>query len=115
VPDYSFKGFIQNLMGIIKHFMNKRLPFYNIEDFVTKLCVEDTLLIAGLKYLKAVGKINYYLDIEEGRIVFKEEKAIDKYNLKIFEVSLKNALLEKEAYREFILKLRIEDFKKYLQ
>lgn len=113
--DYSFSGFLKNLMGLIKYIINKQNSKTNVELLASKLCSEEALVFAGLKYLKILGKINYFVYSDNRIICFSTEIKTSKENIKNIERGLKNALMEKEAYRDFIMKLPIEQFIEYLK
>ncbi|HOA97339.1 MAG TPA: single-stranded-DNA-specific exonuclease RecJ, partial [Acetivibrio saccincola] len=81
-----------------------------------KLCVEEGIIKASLKYLKAKGFINYILSEDHSKVfIFQGSGKERKTNIAFLEKSLKNALMEKNAYKEFILKMDKEKFKEYLK
>lgn len=115
-PDYSFKGFLINFLGIIKHIINNKEGREYIEVLSQKLCVEEGIIKAGFKYLRAKGMINYVLSDEHSKVfTFKGKREKNDKNIVFIEKSLKAALMEKDAYKEFILKMDKDKFKEYLR
>ncbi|TYQ16251.1 UNVERIFIED_CONTAM: RecJ-like putative exonuclease [Acetivibrio alkalicellulosi] len=114
-PDYTFKGFIMNFLGVIKHIIINKDGRGYLEDMAMKLCVEDSIIRAGLKYLKAKGMISYFFGDEPGRVFILKGKENEDKNILILERSLKNALLEKNAYKQFIFNMNSDKFKDYLK
>ncbi|HEX9061120.1 MAG TPA: DHHA1 domain-containing protein, partial [Clostridia bacterium] len=114
LPDYSFKGFVMNLLGIVKHFIEKDGGYGYLEDMAIKLSIEESVVIAGLKYLKAMGKIDFILDIDYGRLLVLKGKGDNKEAALKCERNLINALEEKKAFRDFIFKLDVKKFREYL-
>lgn len=115
-PDYLFKGFLMNFLGVIKYTIKNKGGREYIEVFSQKLCVEEGIIKASLKYLKAKGFINYILSEDHSKVfIFQGSGKERKTNIAFLEKSLKNALMEKNAYKEFILKMDKEKFKEYLK
>ncbi len=115
-PDYSFKGFLMNFLGIIKYTIKNKGGREYIEVFSKKLCVEEGVIKASLKYLRAKGIINYILSEDHSKVfVFQGRGEGKNTNIVFVEKSLKNALLEKNAYKDFILNMDKEKFKEYLK
>lgn len=115
LPDYSFKGFLSNLLGIIKYAMNNESGYAYISEMAVKLCVEDNLVRAALKYLRAAGKISYGISEEDGSVSLAACNNAASREIHIAESHLRDALVEKHAYMQFILGLEAERFKEYLK
>ncbi|MDQ2087037.1 single-stranded-DNA-specific exonuclease RecJ [Herbivorax sp. ANBcel31] len=116
MPDYSFKGFLMNFLGTIKYTIKNKDGREYTEVFSQKLCVEESIIKASLKYLKAKGMIVYILSEDHSRVfLFQGNGKVDDKNIAFAEKSLKNALVEKNAYKEFILKMEGNKFKEYLK
>ncbi len=115
LPDYSFKGFMADLMGILKYIINNKGGRDKIEHLSMRLCVEEEILRAALRYLEAAGKLRLSIDCDSGEVYVSKggEKAEDR--IYMTEKNLKNALLEKNAYLQFVLGLEIEKFREYLK
>lgn len=115
LPDYTWKGFMINLMGNLKHIIHHEEGRFDIEQLAVKMCIEETLLKAALKYLKVTGKLEYSVNTEENTACVwpgghKEDRSIHRV-----EKNLKDALMEKNAYRQFILELNINQFFEYFK
>ena len=105
-----------NFLGVIKYTIKNKGGREYIEVFSQKLCVEEGIIKASLKYLKAKGFINYILSEDHSKVfIFQGSGKERKTNIAFLEKSLKNALMEKNAYKEFILKMDKEKFKEYLK
>ncbi len=113
LPDYSFKSFIMNFMGIVKYVVAKENGRTKLEVLSSRMCVEESMIRAVLKYLKALGKLEFSIEENETSL-FPCSKKPDSNYISI-ENSLKNALLEKNAYQKFILKLEIDKFMEYMK
>mgnify|MGYP006287273293 CR=1 FL=1 len=113
LPDYTFKGFLLNLLGIIKHVTKNMGGGIHVELACIKLCIEENVLFSALKYLKSMGKIDY--TVEDNIISFTNCNESPSKMAGIFERSLKDALAEKNSYMNFILNLEIEGFKEYFK
>lgn len=114
LPDYSFKGFVMNLLGLIKFIVNNQAGRTQVEALATRLCVEENILRAALKYLRARGMVEYSLDEDNGLLLCKSDRTPDA-GLHTAEKNLRDALEEKHAYRQFILGLEAERFGEYLK
>jgi single-stranded-DNA-specific exonuclease len=115
LPDYSFKGFVMNLLGLIKHIVNQDKGMCYIEAASIKLCVEESIIKSGLRFLKAAGKINYILSEDDKRVFLLKGDGTQSREVVSAEKRLKNALMEKQAYQQFILNMEIDKFKEYLK
>lgn len=115
LPDYTFKGFIMRLLGLIKHTIKNRDGRTFVEEFSMKLCAEDSIIKAGLKFLMASGMINYTLSDDESKVYVVEGKGASDRNVFSAKKNLTNALMEKNAYQQFILKMEADKFKEYLK
>lgn len=115
LPDYSFKGFVTNLLGIIKHIVTKDKGMIYIEAIAIKLGVEESVIKSGLKFLKAAGKINYLLSEDDTRVFLLKGDSIMSDGMALAEKRLRSALLEKMAYQQFILKTDVVNFREYLK
>ncbi|MCX7923987.1 MAG: single-stranded-DNA-specific exonuclease RecJ [Clostridia bacterium] len=115
LPDYSFKGFVMNLMSTLKYIINNDDGRVQLETLASRLCVEETIIKAGLKYLRAAGKIKYSWNIDDNRVYIDISNNSPDRNIHMAEKNLKNALMEKSAYQQFLLKLEAERFKEYLK
>ncbi|MCX8130462.1 MAG: single-stranded-DNA-specific exonuclease RecJ [Clostridia bacterium] len=124
-PDYSMKGFLVNLLGVIKYLINNESGKSNFESLSSKLCVEEGIIKAALKYLKSLGKVEYSVNLGEEALQFympddnrtgidMKTSGFDK-SPKKYESNLKEALAEKSSYQQFLLKLEIEKFNEYLK
>ncbi|NLL07123.1 MAG: single-stranded-DNA-specific exonuclease RecJ [Clostridiaceae bacterium] len=115
MPDYSFRGFVTNLLGVIKHTVTKDMGNGDVEAIAIKLGVEESLIKSALRFLKAAGKINYLLSEDDTKVfLFKGDGTISD-NMALLEKRLRNALLEKKAYQQFVLKTEVINFRKYLK
>ena len=115
LPDYSFKGFVTNLLGLIKHAVTKDKGIAYIDTLAIKLGVEENIIKSGLKFLKDAGKIDYILSEDETMAFLFKGNGTADINMVLAEKRLRNALLEKKAYQQFILKTEVENFKEYLK
>ncbi len=115
LPDYSFKGFVMNLLGIIKHIVNHDKGMANIEAVSIKLGVEESIVKSGLRFLKASGKINYLLSEDDRRVFILKGDGSQTREIVVAEKRLKNALMEKMAYQQFVLKMDVDMFREYLK
>jgi len=115
LPDYSFKGFVTNLLGLIKHAVTKDKGIAYIDTLAIKLGAEENIIKSGLKFLKAAGKIDYILSEDETMAFLFKGNGTADINMVLAEKRLRNALLEKKAYQQFILKTEVENFKEYLK
>lgn len=115
LPDYSFKGFVTNLLGLIKYIVTKDNGRCYIESVAVKLGVEESVIKSGLKFLKAAGKINYLLSEDDLRVFLLKGDGIESNSMSIAQNRLRNALLEKMAYQQFILKTEVFNFMEYLK
>jgi single-stranded-DNA-specific exonuclease len=114
-PDYSFKGFILNLMGMIKHLTAQGSGWVPVEWMASRLCVEEQIVKSALNYLQEAGKVEYYLDDYEIRTTLRPVNRTPGDDHVMAERHLKGALLEKSAYQQFLLRLEAERFKEYLK
>jgi len=112
--DYSFKGFMNNLMGLVKHVMNREGGRTSLEQMALKLCVEDNIMKAALKYLKTIALVEF-LENSEDEIYFYSTKKPSPVNNVLLEKNLRNALMEKKAYQQFLMKLDVKSFSEYLK
>lgn len=115
LPNYTFKGFVLNLLGLIKHIINKRNGRAYIDELSMKLCVEENIVKAGLKYLGSSGMLNYTLSDDEQKVYLSEGKGVADKSTFMAKKNLADALAEKNAYQQFILKMEIDRFKEYLK
>ena len=115
LPDYTFKGFIVNLMSILKHIINNEGGRTYLENLSVRLCVEEGIIKAALKYIRAAGKIDYVTDTADNLVSLSIGEGAEDNRIHSMEKNLKNALEEKLAYQQFILKLGIEKFGEYLK
>jgi len=112
--DYSFKGFMGNLMGVVKHIINRQGGRTGLEQLAIKLCVEDNVMKAALKYLKTVAPVEF-LENSEDEIYFYGTKKPSPVNNVLLVKNLKNALMEKNAYQQFLMRLDAKSFSEYLK
>jgi len=68
LSNYTFKGFVLNLLGLIKHIIKRRDGRAYIDELSLKLCVEENIVKAGLKYLGSSGMLNYTLSDDEQKL-----------------------------------------------
>lgn len=115
LPDYSFNGFLMNLMGIIKHIVNHEKGMGIIEEISIKLGVEESIVRTALRFLKAYGKINYLLSEDDRRVFILKGDGSKTVEVAMAEKRLKNALMEKLAYQQFILKMEKDMFLEFLK
>jgi len=115
LPDYSFKGFVTNLLGLIKYIVSKEKGMAYIESIAIKLGVEESIVKSGLKFLKAAGKIDYILSEDEVMVFLSKGSGMTDNSMFLAEKRLRNALMEKNAYQQFILKTEPENFREYLK
>lgn len=115
LPDYTFRGFVLNLLSVLKYIINRNNGRAFIEELSIKLCVEESIIISALKYLKEAGKIVYYMEPDEIQILVEAANKSATSNIKAVERNLKNALDEKNAYQKFILELEPQKFKEYFK
>lgn len=114
-PDYSFKGFMANLMGMVKYIVNRQGGRSSLDQLALRLCIEENILKAALKYLKTIAPIEFLENADDDEIFIytvKKPQGKDSYML---EKNLKNALMEKNAYKQFIMKLNADMFREYLK
>jgi len=114
-PDYSFNGFMLSLMGILKYVANNENGRTRMEYLSSRLCVEEGIVRAALKYIKELGMIELFIDNESNAIFIGMCKKNQGSELVSMEKNLRAALLEKSAYQQFIMKLDIARFKEYLK
>lgn len=115
LPDYTFKGFVTDLLGLIKYIVAQNSGTSYIESMAIKLGVEESIVKAGLKFLKAAGKISYILSEDDLTVfLYKGDGSVEN-TVALAEKRLRNALMEKKAYQQFILKTEIENFREYLK
>ncbi|MFZ5986005.1 MAG: single-stranded-DNA-specific exonuclease RecJ [Bacillota bacterium] len=115
LPDYTFKGFVTNLLGLIKYAVKEEYGGVYVEQLSLKLCVEESIIKAGLKFLQAKGMIQYVLSEDDSKVyISKGHGSLDK-NIFTKEKSLRNALMEKNAYQQFMLKMEADKFREYLK
>ncbi|HOQ36737.1 MAG TPA: single-stranded-DNA-specific exonuclease RecJ [Acetivibrio sp.] len=115
LPDYTFKGFVLNLLGLLKHIIKKRGGRALVEEISLKLCVEDNIVKSGLKYLMQSGMINYVLSEDEQSFFAFEGKGNSGNKVFAAKKNLMNALMEKKAYQDFILSMEADKFMEYLK
>lgn len=113
-PQYEFKDFMLNFMGVVKYVVQKEAGKINLDEFSMKLCVEEGIIITALKYLKLQGKLNYLLDDKNNVHIFRDERKIDSLSV-LYEKTLKGALMEKNAYKNFLLNININEYKEYMK
>ncbi|MCX7709551.1 MAG: single-stranded-DNA-specific exonuclease RecJ [Clostridia bacterium] len=115
LPDYTFKGFLFSTMSILKFIIVNRRGRVYLEDLAARLCVETGIVKSVLKYLKAAGKIEYFMELDERQVYIEAENRTVSPDISLMERNLKNALDEKNAYQQFLLKLETRKFKEYLK
>jgi len=115
LPNYTFKGFVTNLLGLIKHIVIKDKGMADIEGIAIKLGVEESVIKSGMKFLKAAGKINYILSEDDMRVFLLKGDGVVSNTMPLAEKKLRNALMEKMAYQQFILKTEVANFWEYLK
>lgn len=115
LPDYSFKGFLSNLTGVLKHVIKAMDGRVSLEYLSIRLCVEESLIIAAVKYLDALGLLDYSINPDDRCLYISMASKPQKRTVHSLEKSLRNALMEKNAYKEFVQKLEIEQFREYLK
>lgn len=115
IPDYSFKGFITNFLGLAKNTINREFGKAQVEMLAMRLCVEEAVVKACLKYLKARGILDYIYSEDETWVYMYKCDRPQEGTVQLFEKNLKNALMEKNAYLQFILKMEIDKFMEYLK
>ena len=115
LPDYTFKGFVTNLLGLIKYIVTRDNGMAYIESIAIKLGVEESIVKAGLKFLKTAGKINYILSEDDIKVFLIKGDGIVDNRRALAEKWLRNALMEKMAYQQFILKTEVGNFREYLR
>lgn len=115
LSNYTFKGFVLNLLGLIKHIIKRRDGRAYIDELSLKLCVEENIVKAGLKYLGSSGMLNYTLSDDEQKVYLSEGKGVADRNAFMAKKNLSDALAEKNAYQQFILKMEIDKFREYLK
>ncbi|MCX7842389.1 MAG: single-stranded-DNA-specific exonuclease RecJ [Clostridia bacterium] len=115
IPDYTFKGFILNLMGVLKHIMAKEEGRTSIETLAVRLCVEESIIKAALKYIRAAGKIDYFQDSDDNMLFINTGNGSMGKSIHAAEKNIRNALAEKHAYQQFILKLEARRFIEYFK
>ncbi len=115
LPDYTFKGFVLNLLGLLKHIIKKRGGRALVEEISLKLCVEDNIVKSCLKYLMQSGMINYVLSEDEQSFFAFEGKGNSGNKVFAAKKNLMNALMEKKAYQDFILSMEADKFMEYLK
>jgi single-stranded-DNA-specific exonuclease len=115
LPDYTFKGFVLSLLGILKHIIKKQGGRAFVEEVSLKLCVEGNIVKSGLKFLMQNGMINYILSEDERSFFVFEGKGQPDKKVFAAKKNLMNALVEKKAYRDFILSMEADMFFEYLK
>jgi single-stranded-DNA-specific exonuclease len=115
LPDYSFKGFMTELLGVLKYIINKESGEAKLEQLSMRLCVEEELLVAALKYLKALGKLEFSIDYESNQVYIDKTEKAPCGEAHMLEKNLKDALQEKNAYMRFVREMEIEKFREYLK
>lgn len=113
LTEYGFKSFITGLMGVVKHCVNNQGGRVQIENLAMKLGVEENILIAALKYLQAIGKVDYSID-KNMLLLYMSSRGQNRESI-MLERRIRDALLEKGAYQEFLMKLEIDRFIEYLK
>ncbi len=113
-PNYEMKAFLINLLGIIKYVIKHYNGRINLLWLSTRLGVEESILKAALKYLKSLGKISFSIYYGD-EIYINSNGREQKEKIKLYERNLKNALMEKKAYQDFIIKLEIDKFVEYIK
>jgi single-stranded-DNA-specific exonuclease len=115
LPDYSFKGFMTELLGVLKYIINRENGEAKLEQLSMRLCVEEELLIAALKYLNALGKLEFSIDYESNQVYIGKAEKAPCGEAHMLEKNLKDALQEKNAYTRFVREMEIEKFREYLK
>ena len=114
LPDYSFEGFIRNLLGVLKHIRQKHGGYTSMEYIASLLCVEQPLVATALNFPEYAGKIGMeVLDNERIYIEPRNDKASSK--MQVYKKRLTDALLEKASYLKFIQNVDTDKFYSYLK
>ncbi|PNT92686.1 single-stranded-DNA-specific exonuclease RecJ [Clostridium thermosuccinogenes] len=112
--DYTFKGFMTNLMGLVKHIINKQGGRSSLEQLALMLCVEDNIMRAALKYLRTIAPVEFLENSEDEIYIYGVKERSTANNIAV-EKNIKNALMEKNAYQQFLMKLDVKSFGQYLK
>ncbi|MEN8904949.1 MAG: single-stranded-DNA-specific exonuclease RecJ [Clostridiales bacterium] len=112
-PDYRFKEFILNCLKFIKYIVNNFNGEVTYEEFSVKLMIEENVIYSILKYLNKMGLIDY-CDIKNDSVKIKLVKKSISKDKSHYEIAVRNALKEKEAYLRYISTMDIELYLKYL-
>lgn len=115
LPDYSFKGFMTDLFGLLKYIINNNNGSMQLEQLSMRLCAEEEIVRAALRYLKAIGKLEFSIDYESNRVYINRSEKAPCGEAYMLEKNLKNALQEKNAYMQFVREVEIEKFREYLK
>ncbi|MCX7747544.1 MAG: single-stranded-DNA-specific exonuclease RecJ [Clostridia bacterium] len=115
LPDYSWKEYITRFLGVLKYIINHEKGICSLELLCTKMCVEGPIMKATLKYLMMMGKIQFSINEENGNVFIRKSCGGMEKSIYITEKKLKDALLEKQAYQMFLLKLEVDKFIEYLK
>ncbi|HEY9061176.1 MAG TPA: single-stranded-DNA-specific exonuclease RecJ [Pseudobacteroides sp.] len=115
LSDYSLKGFVLELFGILKRSTAAGEGLFELYDLALLLGVEEEIVIAALKYLRAAGKIDFIHEVDESTVTVWRKNFVPSPDITVCEKRLTNALLEKNAYQSFIKNLECNMFKEYLK
>jgi single-stranded-DNA-specific exonuclease len=115
ISDYSLKGFIMELFGILKKSTTTGEGTFELYELAMLLGVEEEIVITALKYLKAAGKIDFIHEADESSVTIWRKNDVSSCDISVYEKKLKNALLEKNAQMSFIKSLECDIFKEYLK
>lgn len=115
LSDYTFKGFLTLLFEILKKSTTTGEGSLELYELSMMLGVEEEIVRAALKYLKAAGKIDYIYEPDDITVTVWRKNAAPSHDISVHEKKLVNALLEKSAYQSFIKKLECHMFKEYLK
>lgn len=111
-PNFEFKSYINNFLGILKTVILKHSGCIKINHLLSKLCIEESLAELILKYLTQKNFIVYKI-VEDEYIVYKatEIKTINTIDI---ENKIKNALKEKYSYIKFITEIDLKELRKFI-
>ncbi len=115
LSDYTFKGFLTLLFGILKKSTSTGEGYLELYELSMLLGVEEEIVRAALKYLKAAGKIDYIYEPDDIAVTVWRKNGTPSSDISMYEKKLANALLEKNAYQSFIKSLECHMFKEYLK
>lgn len=107
--DYTFKNFISNTLGVIKHILNKKNGMASMQYLEQLLCAEENILKTSFTYLRNYGKIEFEIDYQSNIVFFqKPNYNPGAANIQQIENQLKNALQDKNAYIRYMQNIDID-------